>query len=106
MDLKKLRKKLWWKLVPYVEISVKWPVGVVVVDHGDSRWYDCGATWVEIESTDPNDHYRPFMQEWIGKQGWDWDWYVGDTDVQDNRITIRLKKKYEVYATHIAIMWN
>ena len=106
MDVKKLIEKIWWKLVPYVEISVKWPKGNIVVGYSDPRWYDVGATWVEIESADPNDHYRPFMEEWIGKQGWDWSWYMGNNDAAENRLTIRVQKKYSVYASHIAIMWN
>jgi len=106
MDIKKLIKKIWWSFAPYIEISVKWPKGKIAVKYGDSRWYDCGATWVEIESADPNDHYRPFMEEWIGRQGRDWDWYMGNTDVRDNRLTIRIREKHAVFATHIAMMWN
>lgn len=106
MDVKKLIENVWWKLVPYVEIGVKWPVGAIVVGYDDPRWYDCGACFVEIESADPNDFYRPFMEEWIGKQGWDWSWYMGNNDVAENRLTIRVREKYSIYASHIAIMWN
>lgn len=106
VKMKNLIEKMWWKLVPYVEISVKWPVGMIVVGYDDSRWYDVGATWVEVESADPNDHYRPFMEEWIGKQRWDWSWYMGNTDARDNRLTIRLRKKHEIFASHLVIMWN
>jgi hypothetical protein len=103
---KKYFEKIWWYFTPYMEISVRWPKGPVAVQYGDPRWYDCGATWVQIESADPNDHYRPFMEEWIGRQGWDWSWYMGNTDARDNRLTIRIREKHAVFATHIAMMWN
>ena len=38
--------------MPSVTINVKWPVDEV--------------------SADPNDHYRPWLQEHVGRQGWDW----------------------------------
>lgn len=104
--LKKYFEKIWWYFTPYMEISVRWPKGDVAVGYSDPRWYDCGASLVLIESADPNDHYRPFMEEWIGKQGRDWSWYMRNTDVRDNRLTIRIREKHAVFATHIAIMWN
>lgn len=89
-----------------MEISVKWPKGSIAVGYNDPRWYDVGASLVEVESADPNDHYRPFMEEWIGRQRWDWSWYMGNTDARDNRLTIRIREKHAVFATHIAMMWN
>ena len=99
-------EKLWWYFVPWVEVRVRWPSGYIAVDRKDPRWYDVGARLVEIHSADPNDFYRPFMEEWIGRQGPDWQWYMGDLDATENCLTIRLRKKYEVYASHIAMMWN
>lgn len=102
----KLLERIWWYYTPYMEISVKWPKGSVVVGYDDPRWYDVGASLVEVESADPNDHYRPFMQEWIGRQRWDWSWYMGNTDARDNRLTIRIRKKHYIFASHIAMIWN
>lgn len=99
-------EKIWWYFVPWVEVNVKWPSGPIGVGCEDPRWYDCGATWVEVFSADPNDHYRPFMQSWIGHQRRDWSWYMGNNDAAENRLTIRMRKKYAIYASHIAIMWN
>lgn len=110
--LKKWRDKIYWCLVDYIEIDVNWPSGVVVVSHDHPRWYDVGAVWVEIDSADPNDHYRPFLEEWIGRQGWDWDWRLAwhgrniETGEPEGRLTIRMRKKHEIYASHIAMMWN
>ena len=110
--LKKWYSQLYWRLVDYVEIDAKWPTGVIAVDPNHPRWYDVGATWVEIESSDPNDHYRPFLEQWIGRQGWDWDWHLRfhgrntETMEQEGRLTIRMRQKHAVYASHIALMWN
>ena len=99
-------EKIWWYFVPWVEVRVQWPSGYIAVGSKDSRWYDVGARLVEVHSADPNDFYRPFMEEWIGRQGWDWSWYMGNTDARDNRLTIRLRKKHEIFASHLVIMWN
>lgn len=98
--------KIWWHHIPGVTIKVKWPVGEIVVDHNDPRWYDLGgAVWVKFESADPNDHYRLWMEENVGQQGWDWNWDLKDNDVAENCLTIRLRKKHEKQATVIAMQW-
>lgn len=102
-----LVERIWWYFTPYMEISVRWPSGYIEVDHNDPRWCDLGgAVWVKLESADPNDFYRPYMEEWIGRQGWDWAWYMGNTDAAENRLTIRMREKHAVFATHIAMMWS
>ena len=109
---KEWRNRIYWRLVDYVEIDVKWPTGILAVDHDHPRWYDVGAVWVEIDSADPNDHYRPFLEQWIGRQGWDWDWRLAwhgrniETGEQNGRLTIRMRQKHAIYASHIALMWN
>ena len=111
-ELKKWRDKIYWRLVDYVEIDVNWPTGVLAVNHDHPRWYDVGAVWVEIESADPNDHYRPFLEQWIGRQGWDWDWRLAwhgrniETQESQGYLTIRMRRKHEIYASHIAMMWS
>lgn len=104
--MKKIFERIWWYFVPYVEVNVRWPNGTIAVDHSDPRWADLGgAVWIKFESADPNDHYRPYMETNVGKQGRDWNWYLGNTDARDNRLTIRIRKKYETVATHIALIW-
>ena len=111
--LRKWRDQIYWRLVDYIEIDVKWPSGKIVVDHNDPRWADLGgAVWIGFESADPNDHYRPFLEQRIGRQGWDWDWRLAwhgrniETGEQSGRLTIRMRRKHEIYASHIALMWN
>ena len=100
-------QKLWWRFVPGVVINVRWPKGPLVVDHNDPRWVDLGgAVWVSIDSADPNDHYRPWMEQHVGRQGWDWNWGMADRDATDNRLTIKVRQKYARYATIAAIQWS
>lgn len=102
-----LRQKLWWRFMPGPIINVRWPADNIVVDHNDPRWCDLGgAVWVDLGfSADPNDHYRPWMEQNIGRQGWDWDWGMADRDATDNRLTIKIRQKYANYATLAAMRW-
>lgn len=93
-------QKLWWWLVPGVIINVKWPKGWVVL-HEDSD-----GSCVSTESADPNDHYRPWMEKNVGKQGWDWNWGLADRDATDNRLTIKIRRKHAKYATIAAMRWS
>ena len=98
--------KLWWRFIPGAVINVAWPRGPLVVDHNDPRWVDLGgAVWVSIDSADPNDHYRPWLEQHVGKQGWDWNWGMGGMDATENRLTIKIRRKYAKHATIAAMMW-
>ena len=104
-----IKEKLWWYLMPGVVINVRWPKGMIVAGPGpeDPRWKDWGgAAYITFESADPNDHYRPWLEKYIGKQGWDWQWGMGGTDATENRLTIKIRQKYEKYATIAAIQWS
>ena len=59
---------LWWRFMPGEEIVVPWPVGEVRVRQEES------GIWDSVRSADPNDHYRPWLEEHVGRQGWDWQW--------------------------------
>ena len=94
--------------MPGVVVNVKWPAGNIVVDHNHPLWQDMGgAVWVDLGfSADPNDHYRPWMEQHVGRQGWDWNWGMADRDATDNRLTIKIRQKYAKYATIAAIRWS
>ena len=102
------KEKLWWRFMPGVIINVKWPAGNIVVDHYDPRWCDIGgAVWVDLGfSADPNEHYRPWMEEHIGRQKWDWDWGMADRDATDNRLTIKIRQKHYDNAIIAKLMWS
>lgn len=101
-------QKLWWHFMPGEVINVRWPTGNIVVNDQDPRWQDMGgAVWVDLGfSADPNDHYRWWLEKYVGKQGWDWNWGMANTDVIDNRLTIKIRRKYANYATIAALSWG
>ena len=92
-------QKLWWRFVPGVVINVKWPKGWVVLHN------DPDGSCVSIESADPNDHYRPWMEKHVGRQGWDWNWGLADRDATDNRLTIKIRRKYQDCAILAKLQW-
>ena len=99
--------QLWWRFVPGVIINVRWPVGNITVDDTDPRWdWSLGSTLQEGFSADPNDHYRPWMEKHIGKQGWDWNWGLASNDAAENRLTIKIRQKHAKYATIAAMRWT
>jgi len=103
-----IKEKLWWRFMPGVVINVRWPGGMIVAGPGpeDPKWHDWGgAAYITYESADPNDHYRPWMEQHVGRQGWDWNWGMADRDATDNRLTIKIRKKHAKYATVAAIKW-
>ena len=102
-----LKEKLWWRFMPGVTINVKWPKGEIKV--GPSHrlgWNGIGDYFEYVDSADPNDHYRPWLEEHVGKQGWDWNWGMADTDATENRLTIKIRQKYAKYATIAALRWS
>lgn len=101
-----LKDRLWWRYMPGDVINVAWPRGTIVVGPGSRQWSGNGPVHEEVYSADPNDHYRPWLEHYVGRQGWDWNWGMGGHDTAENRLTIKIRKKHLVYATHIAMMWS
>lgn len=93
-------EQLWWRFVPGVVISVKWPVGWVVL------YENPDGSRVSAESADPNDHYRPEITAKCGRQKWDWDWGMADRDATDNRLTIKFRRKHAMWASYFALKWG
>jgi hypothetical protein len=90
----------WWRWMPGVTISVKWPNGWVVLD----KMPDGSTT--STQSADPNDHYRPWMEKHVGRQGRDWQWGLRDNNAAENRLTIKIRNKHAKWATIAAIQWS
>jgi len=88
---------LWWRFMPGVEVVVKWPNGV-------AGWIIGEGGQTAMESADPNDHYRPYLEKHVGIQSWDWDWRIDNTATDTLRIKIR--RKHRKYATILALMWS
>lgn len=95
-----IQQKLWWWLMPGVIINVRWPVGEIRIRQEESN------IWDYVRSADPNDHYRPWMEQHVGRQGWDWDWGMANRDAVDNRLTIKIRQRHAKYATIAAMRWS
>lgn len=99
--------RLWWRFMPGVVINVKWPKGQVKVGPSHRDGYSgYGPEFEYVDSADPNDHYRPWMEQHVGKQGRDWNWGVANNDVAENRLTIKIRRKYQDCAIIAKLQWS
>ena len=96
-----IKDALWWRFMPGETISVAWPNGPIIKEHMDQYRTD-----EQLLSADPNDHYRPWLEKNVGKQGWDWNWGLRDNNVAENRLTIKVRKKHAKWLTMAALMWG
>jgi hypothetical protein len=100
-------QRLWWRFVPGEVINVRWPVGDIIITDDNPRWdWTIGPPWYVVESTDPNDHYRPELTRLVGKQGWNWNWGMAHNDVAANRLTIKFRRKHAKWASYFALKWS
>lgn len=79
-----LRKRIWWGLVPGVNVNIKWPTS---------------------GSYDPNDFYRPWLEEHAGKQYIAWDWDIIGPDFHNGELTVRFRIDKKEYATLLKLKW-
>jgi hypothetical protein len=97
--------KLWWRWMPGVTIVIPWPPITTFTDpHGTHRHTD-----------DPNYYYRPWLEEYAGRKGWDWDWRaVWQRDVfrayntpyqLDDAVEIKFRKGKESIAVLAKLQW-
>lgn len=97
---------IFWYLMPTVEIKLRWPVGEITVGPDDPGWdWTLGATYQSYMSADPNDHYRPWLEQNVGRQSWAWDWKIIDNDASANCLTLRVRQDKAKYATMAAMRW-
>ena len=88
-----------------VTIQLPWP----------KVYQTLNAGGVIMHSADPNDHYRPWLEENCGRQGWDWDWHaVWQRDVfrvynnpyqLDDVVEIKFRKGKESIAVLAKLRW-
>jgi hypothetical protein len=94
--------KMWWRFAPGTKVKVKWPVGWT-----DPVEIPAGSgAFVQKESADPNDHYRPWLSKHVGKQGWHWNWDFEDNDLAENLLTIKILITKRSYASLVGMMWR
>lgn len=72
--------------MPGTKIKVRWPV-------------------LDLTS-DPNNSYRPWLEENVGRQHIDWDWTLEDDDLQRNLLTVKFRYGKARYATIAALRWS
>lgn len=103
---------LWWKLVPGTTIKVKWPrkEWLVLQDDGDGGRID-------TLTDDPNDHYLPWLEKNVGKQGIDWNWRIQvgrsfytpgyeDQDQESDKVVIKFRKGKGKWASVAGLLWS
>jgi hypothetical protein len=94
-------ERLWWKFMPSVEVILPWPVGDVRVRQEES------GLWDHVRTADPNNHYRPWLEENVGKQRWDWDWKVyDDYTVGGSQVLLKIRRGKAQFATMAALKWK
>lgn len=86
-------KHLWWMLMPGKTIVVRWPRGWTELDHLGNQ----------VESSDPNDHYRPWLENNVGRQGWDWDWKIAK---DDQGLEVKFRKGKQQEMVEFAMRWD
>jgi hypothetical protein len=106
-----LKQSLWWKFMPGVEVELPWPTGWVVLHENPD------GSRVSTESADPNDHYRPWLEKNIGKQGWDWEWKHIMTDTMispgyedqaklKDRVVVKIRNKHKEAAIMLKLKYT
>lgn len=91
---------IWWRWAPGVTVTVKWPTG----------WTEQDDLGNQTQSSDPNDHYRPWLEKNVGKQGRDWDWRIGSVNsneiLETDTLLIKVRLGKAKFASHMALMWS
>lgn len=90
---------LWWRFMPGTTIKVKWPKNEWVIIHDDGNGNKTSAL-----TNDPNDHYRPWLEKNVGRQGIDWNWRIAS--IEGDTLAIKFRKGKEKWASIITIMWT
>ncbi len=91
---------IWWNFMPGTTITIPWPKHEWLTLHDDGHG---GKT--DTLTDDPNDHYRPYLEKNVGKQGWDWDWCIGSNGIPGT-LKIKFRRGKESWASIIMIMWT
>jgi len=94
---------LWWRFVPGETITVTWPTGWAVLND------DTQGGTTQVLSSDPNDHFRPWLEKNVGKQGWDWNWrisQVGDGTSNMGCLDIKFRKSKAKWASLFLLKWG
>lgn len=109
-----LRDYLWWRFMPGITIEVPWPTGEIEVGPNSRNWAGVmhGSLRQLVESADPNDHYRPWLEYNVGRQRWDWDWRIGYIAADNlagtvgvDTLLIKVRMGKSKWAVVASLMW-
>jgi hypothetical protein len=92
-ELHSVYQMVYWRFNTGAIVDVKWP--------GPSVTYGSFT----FGTNDPNEHYRPWLEENVGKQGRDWDW-TNWSGTENFEIRIVVSKRKASLAPMIALMWS
>jgi hypothetical protein len=84
-------RHLWWRFMPGTKIVVTWPMGYTEIDH----------LGTQILSSDPNDHYRPWLEKHVGRQHLDWDWKI-----RDDQLIIKFRIGKKDHMMEASLRWS
>ena len=97
-----VRKQLLLWRYP-IRIAVQWPRGLIKVSPSHKLgWNGIGDYFEYVESADPNDHYRPWLEANVGRQGRDWNWGVL---AEVDKLEIMFKQQHKKTAIFLALKW-
>jgi len=51
---------------------------------------------------EPNEHYRPWLEEHVGDQGFEWQWYVDNVSGDDG---LAIEFRYSEHAMLFELTW-
>lgn len=98
---------LIWKYWLKHSVIVPWPRRKWV-----ELWDDGSGGSVSMESSDPNVHYRSFLEKYCGKQNIAWNWrqkigssviVIGYEDQYNDMLEVKFRKKSD--AVHFALKY-
>jgi hypothetical protein len=87
-------QKLYWIVVPHDVVVVKWPDPF---DWEREPYRNMG---------DPNNHYRAWLEENLGEQGYNWDWHLDWSQVKLDKIYILVPYHKRTFTSLIGLMWG
>lgn len=88
--------RLWWKTMCQSSVVLPWP---------RNAWTEMDHLGTQIRSTDPNDHWRPWLEENVGKQGWDWDWRLVELQIGYDHVEVGFRRGKWDARTAFALRW-
>ena len=91
-----------WRYWLKTEIEIAWPNG----------WTPQDLLGNSSQTSDPNEWYREWLEDNVGRQGWAWDWRASRThtgsgdDWFDFKDTLRIKFRDDKAATAFALRYS